>query len=188
MLWRPDGAVPDRSGALPRLCLRDLRLRDATVIANTFLLLLAIQPTIRLAGLGLTARWAALLVGRSSNLSLLALKDLEIERTARLIRGCCRRWPFRTTCLDRSFVSLVLLSRRGVPVTLFVGFSRNDEGVEGHAWVEFDERPLAEPIDVRERYSRQALLHSDPVGGIAMNNKPAAPPSSVGPSNVERNA
>jgi hypothetical protein len=146
------------SDVLSRLRLRDLGLGDVTVIANTFLLLLAVQPSIRLAGLKLTARWARLLLGPRNDAAPLGLNDLAIERIARLIGGCCQRWPFRTTCLDRSFVSLVLLGRRGIPVTLFMGFSRNNEGVEGHAWIEVDERPLAEPIDVKARYSRQVLI------------------------------
>jgi hypothetical protein len=53
-------------------------------------------------------------------------------------------------CLQRSLVLYRELSRAGADPTLVVGFRRTDRGLEGHAWVETDGVPVAEPT-VREQ-------------------------------------
>jgi hypothetical protein len=133
---------PDRAGE--HLLLRDLRMSDATVILNALLLLSVVQPALLLVGLNRTATWASRLIGQPISAARPTLNDTELERMARLIHGCCRRWPFRASCLDRSLVDLVLLGRRGVPVALVVGFRKVGEDVKGHAWVEYRGRRLAE--------------------------------------------
>jgi hypothetical protein len=132
--------------------------RDLKVVTGALLLLLAVQPSIRLMGFKFAVYLAGWLAGRKAKLSPLTLSDLEIERIAFVVRGCCRRWPFRATCLDRAFVGFVLLRRHGVPVSLWVGFNKSQQGVEGHAWVEHCSRVLAESMDVKNRFSRQVLM------------------------------
>jgi hypothetical protein len=53
-------------------------------------------------------------------------------------------------CLQRSLLLYRELSRAGADPTLVVGFRRTDRGLEGHAWVEADGVPVAEPT-VREQ-------------------------------------
>ena len=153
--WAPEGP-----GALPSLRLRDLQGRDVIVIAEALLLLPAVQLAVRLAGLQRTAAWAARLVGRRVTAALPASNATEIERIAQLIRGICRRWPFRASCLDRSLVTLALLGQRRVPATICIGFRKGEADVEGHAWVEHNARPLAETADVTAM-SRQVFAWQD---------------------------
>ena len=47
-------------------------------------------------------------------------------------------------CLVRSLTLWAILSRRGVEVSLRVGFRKRDGKFEGHAWVEHDHSPLNE--------------------------------------------
>jgi Transglutaminase-like superfamily len=131
-----------------RMRLRDLRARDAMVIAETLSLLPAVQLAVRIAGLEGTTGWVRRLSGIRLREAPPISNAWEIERIAQLIRGTCRRWPFRATCLDRSLVTIAILGRRGVPVTICVGFRKRKADTEGHAWVEHNTRPLAEAADV----------------------------------------
>jgi len=57
---------------------------------------------------------------------------------------------FDRDCLQRSLVLYRGLSRAGADPTLLVGLRRTSRGFEGHAWVEADGVPVAEPM-VREQ-------------------------------------
>jgi len=131
----------------PHLRLRDLHGRDVIVIAEAILLLPIVQLGVRVAGLQRTAEWAGRLVGRRIGLEPAVWDAPKIQRIAQLVRASCRRWPIGATCLDRSLVTMVLLGRRRIPVTICIGFHKG-EGVEGHAWVEHNAIPLAETTDL----------------------------------------
>jgi hypothetical protein len=118
------------------------------IIAEAFVLLIAIQVAVRLAGLVQTIEWIKRIQSQSVRAASALSSVRDIERIAGLIRGCCRRLPFHTTCLDCSLVTVAILSRRLVPVTLCVGFRKDDTDLKGHAWVEHNARPLAEAADV----------------------------------------
>jgi Transglutaminase-like superfamily len=164
MYWYRDTLDPealdfDASGRLSRLRLRDMRGLDAKLIAETILLLPAVQLAVRVVGLQRTVKWTARLTGSRIRGQPQISNVSEIERITRLIRGTCRQWPFRATCLDRSLVTVVLLGRRGIPVTFCVGFRKSDAGVEGHAWVEHNARPVAEAADVTVSHLVFARYH-----------------------------
>jgi hypothetical protein len=135
--------------AAPRAVrLRDLRRRDLLVLAEALLILAPAQLAVRLAGLHRTFEWAKRLVSSNMVKASAVCSAGEVEHIAQLIRGFCRRWPFRATCLDRSLLTVTLLSRRRVPVALCMGFRKDDSGLEGHAWVEHDGCSLLETVDM----------------------------------------
>jgi len=134
--------------------LRDLTYSDAMLIGRSLVLLACIQSLVRLAGLRRTLVWADQLAKQR-----MARQALNLQHMTRLISACCRRWPFGTTCLERSIVGLVLLGQHGFPVSLCIGFRREEASVSGHAWIEHDSKPIAEaPLDVTGPYPGQALL------------------------------
>jgi hypothetical protein len=49
------------------------------------------------------------------------------------------------SCLRRSLVLFRSLRRVGYPVAIVFGISHGDGGLEGHAWLELENHPVAEP-------------------------------------------
>jgi len=70
-----------------------------------------------------------------------------------LIRGAGNHIPFRSTCLTRSLLLVWLLRRRGVRSELRIGVRQIDGGIDSHAWVELDGRPVNEARGVRQRFA-----------------------------------
>ena len=75
-------------------------------------------------------------------------------RLARLIDGVLRRaYASRPGyCVERSLLLFHLLRRGGRPARLCFGVAPEEGRLAGHAWVELDGAPVAEPTDPRERY------------------------------------
>lgn len=61
----------------------------------------------------------------------------EAERLAWAIRAVSRRTPWASTCFPQALTALVLLRRRGIASTLYLGAAiRPDRnGMEAHAWL-----------------------------------------------------
>jgi hypothetical protein len=150
---------------------RKMHLRYAPLIAATFLLLAIIQPILRLAGLKPATRCAAYFIG-SKKSGRVTRSDPEVERMGWLIGAGCRRWLFRTTCLERSLVTLIVLGRQDIPATLVMGFRRHKKEVHGHAWIEVNARPLLEPDGLVPTYSHKVLLDCRFDGATAPTVKP----------------
>jgi len=79
---------------------------------------------------------------------------LDVEQAVRVALGACRRgerwFGLANTCLIRCLVLAALLGRRS-GLRLHIGFRNPDgtPGLEGHAWVALDGRPLLPAIDAR---------------------------------------
>jgi Transglutaminase-like superfamily len=56
-------------------------------------------------------------------------------------------------CLVRSLTLWTILTRRGVEVTLRIGFRKRDGKFEGHAWVERDQLPINENESEAKTYT-----------------------------------
>jgi hypothetical protein len=81
----------------------------------------------------------------------------------------------RTDCLESALVLYRELSSAGADPCLVMGFTREDGGVIGHAWVEVEGIPVAEPSDAVMRFVR-TLSFGDrglPVGTGADRYEPA---------------
>ena len=55
-------------------------------------------------------------------------------------------------CLERSLVAYRFLARSGARPMLHIGFGRDDQALDGHAWVTVDGLPVAETEDAVSRY------------------------------------
>lgn len=68
----------------------------------------------------------------------------EARRIAWAIRAVSRRTPWPSTCFPQALTALILLRRRGIPGTLYLGaaFRPDGVGLEAHAWLRCG------PIDV----------------------------------------
>lgn len=73
-------------------------------------------------------------------------------RIAELVAVAARHGVVRGNCLSQSLTLKRLLDRHGVAGTLRVGARRAGAGLEAHAWVEHDGRPLNDGADVAGRY------------------------------------
>jgi Transglutaminase-like superfamily len=122
---------------------------DAAVIAQTILFLPVVQMALRFAGLQWTTGLVRRVVRARRNPARPVL-PLDVERMAQIVRACCVHWPFHATCLDRSLITALLLGLHRVPVSICFGFRKRDLQLEGHAWVEYNDVPVAELSDVTE--------------------------------------
>ena len=78
--------------------------------------------------------------------------DMAPERLAAAVDRAARLSPGSPTCLVRSLVLWYLLARRGQHAQIVVGVRRPGTGLEAHAWVEVDGRPVNDAADVRRRF------------------------------------
>jgi hypothetical protein len=115
------------------------RLTTAWQMARLGPVYLAYGVVKRLVPIGTLARWSWRRARKAS-------RNPAAER--RLVSSVIRLSAasgFDRDCLQRSLVLYRELSRAGADPTLVVGLRRTDRGLEGHAWVEADGVPVAEP-------------------------------------------
>lgn len=74
----------------------------------------------------------------------------EAVRVGRMVEKVARYMPFRALCLQQAIAVRRMLCRRGVPVSVCLGVSRNREdraepalGRAAHAWVEVGDRVVS---------------------------------------------
>jgi hypothetical protein len=60
-------------------------------------------------------------------------------------------YPMR--CLPRALCLRWLLGRHGIEADLKIGVARSEAGLDAHAWVERQGRPVGEGTDVAERFA-----------------------------------
>lgn len=60
-------------------------------------------------------------------------------------------YPMR--CLPRALCLRWLLGRHGIETDLRIGVARNEAGLDAHAWVEREGRPVGEGAEVGERFA-----------------------------------
>ena len=64
-------------------------------------------------------------------------ESIDYRRALRRALVLCDRYtPWRTECYTRALTGKILLNRKGLPGTVYVGFAKKPEGgYEGHAWL-----------------------------------------------------
>lgn len=106
-------------------------------------------------------------------------RDLVAERHVIAAVARLRQWIGRDAdCLQSSLVLYHELSRLGADPVLAVGFRRELNGVEGHAWVSVDGRPLLEgmpenPFSAALHFGHGGTLMADPDAGSERANRTA---------------
>lgn len=81
-----------------------------------------------------------------------------VGEAARMVRAAAHHTPLPITCLPQSIVLQQLLRREGVETELRIGVRKAGDALDGHAWVEYQGRPVNDPPAVRERFT---VLHAD---------------------------
>ncbi len=65
----------------------------------------------------------------------------QVQAISRSIMYMAKHLPWKSKCLDQAMVAQKMLTRRGLPVTLYLGMLKNEKSLWGaHAWVRCGER------------------------------------------------
>jgi hypothetical protein len=100
----------------------------------------------RLAILVLPFRWIAPLLGRNKGESPQKAGTAAVElldRIAWAVAAASRNVPWECRCLAQAMAGKVMLRRRGVSSTLYLGVARGGEpGIQAHAWLRCGKRIL----------------------------------------------
>jgi hypothetical protein len=60
----------------------------------------------------------------------------QINKTHHTLKLCNKYTPWKTECYTLALTGKILLRRRNIPSTLYIGFKKNEAGkYEGHAWL-----------------------------------------------------
>ncbi|MEM9592791.1 MAG: lasso peptide biosynthesis B2 protein [Acidobacteriota bacterium] len=148
-------AAPSRSG-LRGLLARGRRMRpsDLPLLLRALVLLMALPAALRI--LGLRPLLRRLMPGAPGGGGAARRPSPELgERTIAMVRGLlsARLGPLRPACLRQSLVLFHLLRRQGWPAVIHFGVRRGGDGLDGHAWLEIDGHPVAEPVDPASIYT-----------------------------------
>jgi hypothetical protein len=81
----------------------------------------------------------------------------EAEALGWAVAAASRHHLYPIRCLARSLVLQTLLARRGIRSELRIGVRTGDDGLQAHAWVEHEGRPLAESGDPEESFAALGL-------------------------------
>jgi transglutaminase superfamily protein len=123
---------------------------------QVFLRALVLLP---IAGLGLRVlgmrRVQTLLsaIPRAADASARGDELSHMRQVARLVAAASRHGPYRASCLPMSLTLQRLLRERGIESDLRLGVRKVSGRFEAHAWVERHGEPIAETVEVRERFA-----------------------------------
>ena len=65
----------------------------------------------------------------------LAGREAFLRKLTWALRATGRRLPWRCMCLEQAVAGRLMLRRRGIPYTLYLGTDRKDDGLVAHAWL-----------------------------------------------------
>lgn len=83
--------------------------------------------------------------------------EVRVDETSRILQVAwwasrVQAWRFPSNCLERSLVAYRFLGRAGADPQLVMGIRRGPLGIEGHVWVELDNRPVLESSETVEEF------------------------------------
>jgi len=78
--------------------------------------------------------------------------DTLVDQTVQLVETIAGRHLTKITCLPRALTITRLLGRRGIRTDLKMGLRREADIVKGHAWVEYNQRPINDADDISTVY------------------------------------
>lgn len=119
-----------------------------------------VAASVRLRGYRRTRRWVQRWADRRPGPLLGGSVEATLASAVRLADAALRRQPLPATCVPRSVLVWGLLRRHGVASEVVIGVRRSDgPGVDAHAWVEHEGRPITDPQATVDRFLR---LDPDP--------------------------
>ena len=131
------------------------RRRWAVVRAAVWLL--AVDLALRAVGFSVVRRWLRRLARPGRGAAGASFEAERVETLAWAVAAASAHHLYPMRCLPRSLVLQTLLAREGIPAELRIGVRRQGGGLEAHAWVEHDGRPLAERDDPLGTFSALGL-------------------------------
>lgn len=88
-----------------------------------------------------------------------------VRRYGRALGMLDRNRPRPDRCLARSLVLRALLRRHGVLTSLHIGHRQGDDGVEAHAWLEYEGKTIFDSPATRESFKEfREILHNRDFG------------------------
>lgn len=115
---------------------------DRAAVVEAWLLLLLVDLGLRWPGLARIERLlASAYPGRQP---AARAASATVAGLWRWIGAAAANHPCRARCLERSLVLRAMLARRGLSADLRIGVRRDGTGLDAHAWLECDGRPLVE--------------------------------------------
>jgi len=85
-------------------------------------------------------------ISKKNNVSIRA------ERLKRLVDMSARLHLLSMTCLPKSLTLRWMLIKRGAPAVLKIGVMKIPAGMQAHAWVELNNKPVGESEDIADRF------------------------------------
>lgn len=122
---------------------------ERRVLLQAMLLLPLFWVGLRALGLSRLHAWVA----RWPVTARLPRPDVKPAAIGTLVGIAGNNVPFPSTCLTQSLLLTWLLGRRGVRSELRIGVRRVDGGIDSHAWVEHEGRPVNDTPEVAERFA-----------------------------------
>ncbi|SHK12598.1 lasso peptide biosynthesis B2 protein [Rhodothermus profundi] len=89
------------------------------------------------------------------------LQEKELKRAERLTLAVLRRLYGRDFCMKQALLLYHFYRRAGVPVCIRFGVARENGQLRGHAWVEWNNQPIAEAVNPRQQF---AITYTHPSG------------------------
>lgn len=84
------------------------------------------------------AKWLGHANTNQSNIQTNNIVTIKIVEQA--VRRCNKYAPWKTECYTQALTGKLLLQRRSIASTLFIGFMKNEQSVyKGHAWLKVNE-------------------------------------------------
>jgi len=76
---------------------------------------------------------------------------LQINKTYHTLKLCNKYALWKTECYTLALTGKILLRRRNIPSTLYIGFKKSEGKYEGHAWLKTpDDRVISGNMDLTQ--------------------------------------
>ncbi len=86
----------------------------------------------------------------------------QAHKIADLVGKAAWRGIYPVTCLPRSMSLWAVLRRHAIRANLCIGVRRSEGGIQGHAWVEVNQMPLLERIEINQEFIQIPLASLKP--------------------------
>jgi len=86
----------------------------------------------------------------------------QAHKIADLVGKAAWRGIYPVTCLPRSMSLWAVLRRHAIQANLCIGVRRTEAGIQGHAWVEVDQMPLLERVEINQEFIQIPLANLKP--------------------------
>jgi hypothetical protein len=123
---------------------------DWYILGQAWLLLLAVDLGLRLLPFARVQELVRL--GRKAGQPQVAAASATIQCLRQLVGMAGRHHLYPMSCLRQALALQWLLGRRGIIADLCFGVRKEADGLDAHAWLEYEGQPVGEPESVAARF------------------------------------